>query len=78
MNKEPTKVDAHATADPEALVPAPLSGANHWIIVRPNGEHFLLEKEPLEGIQEWARGQDVVIWEYAFVRIVYPAQGKKK
>lgn len=43
-----------------------------WIVVRSNGEHHLLEREPLEGIDAWAKGQDVTIIEYGFSTIRYP------
>jgi hypothetical protein len=42
-----------------------------WIVVRPNGEHFLVEKEPLEGILGWAAGQHLVVLEYGFIGVVY-------
>lgn len=42
-----------------------------WIVVRSNGEHYLVEKPPLEGIEEWAKGQDVVILEYVFSNVAY-------
>jgi len=43
-----------------------------WLVIKPNGEHFLLEKEPLEGILAWANGQDVQVREYRFHHLVYP------
>jgi hypothetical protein len=43
-----------------------------WIVVRSNGEHHLLEKEPIEGIDVWAKGQDVTVIEYRFNLIRYP------
>jgi hypothetical protein len=45
---------------------------NIWIVVRSNGEHHLLEKEPNEGIDEWAQGQDVTVIEYGVKTIRYP------
>lgn len=49
--------------------------AKLWIVVRSNGEHYLLEKEPLEGLAAWAVGQDVIIREYVFLRLV-PTRGE--
>jgi len=43
-----------------------------WIVVRTNGEHHLLEKEPIEGIDAWAKGQDVTVIEYGFQKIRFP------
>lgn len=40
-------------------------------VVRDTGEHYLLEKEPLEGIENWVAGQNVIVLEYAFSRVVY-------
>lgn len=42
-----------------------------WIVCRPNGEHHLIEKEPLEGIDAWAKGQHVTVLEYDFERVTY-------
>jgi len=42
-----------------------------WIVVRSDGERFLVEKEPLEGIHAWAKGQFVTVLEYDFGRVIY-------
>jgi len=59
------------TVDPQELVPPPRAERKIWIVVRPNGEHFFLEKEPLDGLEAWALGQDVTILEYGFVRVAF-------
>jgi len=43
----------------------------NWIVVRADGERFFVEKEPLEGILEWAKGQFVTVLEYDFGRVIY-------
>lgn len=45
-----------------------------WIVVRENGEHYLLEREPLEGVARWAKGQNVTVLEYSFAKVVYPEE----
>ncbi len=52
--------------------------AKVWIVIQPSGEHFLLEKEPLEGIAKWAEGQSVVVHEYRHSKIVYPKTDGRK
>lgn len=42
-----------------------------WVIIHANGDHFTLEKEPLEGILVWAKGQAVTVREYTFSSVVY-------
>jgi hypothetical protein len=44
------------------------------MVVRPNGEHYFIEKEPLEGLLGWAAGQEVTVLEYTFTRVVYPKE----
>jgi hypothetical protein len=42
-----------------------------YVVVRSDGERFFVEKEPLEGIQAWAKGQFVTVLEYDFRAVVY-------
>lgn len=50
-----------------------------WVVFRPNGEQYVLLKEPLEGMENWARGQEVTVIEYGKTRQVWPAvEGEKK
>jgi hypothetical protein len=44
---------------------------NIWVVVQPTGEFHFLTKPPLEGFAEWAKGQDITVLEYKFVRHVY-------
>jgi len=37
-----------------------------WIVIRPSGERFHVDKEPDGGIVEWAKGLDVTVEEYEF------------
>lgn len=46
--------------------------ARVWIVIRSNGERFLVEREPLEGIVAWAAGQDVTVIEYTVLTVVHP------
>jgi hypothetical protein len=48
-----------------------------WIVVRPSGERHFIEKEPLEGIMTWARGQEVIVLEYWFHKMIYPRPGSE-
>jgi hypothetical protein len=43
-----------------------------WVIIRENGEHYLLEKAPLEGFDVWAKGQKVTVLEYTYSGRIYP------
>jgi hypothetical protein len=72
MTTRPT----HEPIDADPIVAVPRAAPSHWIVVRENGEHYHLEKPPLEGFEVWAAGQDVTVYEYAFVRVAY-AKGKK-
>ena len=47
---------------------------NIWIVVEPSGEFHFLTKAPLEGFDEWAKGQDITVLEYKFERFVYKKQ----
>lgn len=42
-----------------------------YVVVRSDGERFMVEKEPLEGIQAWAKGQFVTVLEYGSPAVVY-------
>jgi len=42
-----------------------------WIVVRADGEKFLVEKEPPAGIRAWAKGQFVTVLEYNFGGVIY-------
>jgi hypothetical protein len=43
-----------------------------WIVIEPTGLRHLVDKEPLEGILVWARGQQVTVIEYSAPLIVHP------
>ncbi len=45
-----------------------------WAIVGADGVRHYLVKEPLEGIEAWAKGQRVTIDEFHLTRRVYPPQ----
>ncbi len=42
-----------------------------YVVVNSDGEHFMLEKEPNEGILTWAKGQFVTVFEYGSPAVVY-------
>jgi len=42
-----------------------------WVVIRPNGEKYIVEREPLEGIDKWARGQNVVIAQFDYSGVRY-------
>ncbi len=52
-----------------------------WVVVQATGEFHFLTKAPLEGFDEWAKGQNITVLEYTFTRYVYkkhPAPPKPK
>ena len=52
-----------------------------WIVLSSNAERHIIEKEPIEGIQQWAAGQKgITVIEYDFKAVVYhaPAAAPKK
>jgi len=40
-----------------------------YVVVNSDGERFFVEKEPLEGIHAWAKGQFVTVLEYDFAAV---------
>lgn len=42
-----------------------------WIVIRPSGERDFLTKEPLEGLEAWAKGLDATIVRYGCPTVVY-------
>jgi hypothetical protein len=42
-----------------------------WLVIKPSGERHFIEKEPLGGVAEWAKGLDVTILEYQFAAVVH-------
>lgn len=42
-----------------------------WLVIKPSGERHFIEKEPLGGVAEWAKGLDVTILEYQFTAVVH-------
>jgi hypothetical protein len=50
---------------PDAVLPD--AGTRIWIVSH-GGENHLLVREPLGGIDEWARGVDATVREYRLVR----------
>lgn len=49
----------------------PRIGDKVWIVVRENGEHHTMEREPLEGMAKWAAGQRITVFEFTFARVVH-------
>lgn len=47
-----------------------------WVVVGPDGQRHFIEKEPLEGIDNWARGQNVVIDEFVFRARIHSKEKK--
>jgi hypothetical protein len=47
------------------------------VIFHDNGSEHVLEREPLEGIEKWAAGQNVTVHEYAYSRTPYSRLPKK-
>jgi len=47
-----------------------------WIVIMPSGEQHILDKEPIGGIEEWAKGLSVTILEFRFTRFVKRAAGE--
>jgi hypothetical protein len=47
------------------------------VIFHDNGSEHVLEREPLEGIEKWAAGQNVTVHEYPFSRTVYSRLPRK-
>jgi hypothetical protein len=68
----------HEPVDADPVVAVPRAAPALWIVVRENGEHYLLEKLPLEGLETWAAGQNVTIYEYRFVRVAYSKEKRPK
>jgi hypothetical protein len=48
-----------------------------WVVTRPSGEQYFVDKEPLEGMSRWAAGQDATVKEFRFVAVVYKPPPKK-
>jgi hypothetical protein len=42
-----------------------------YVVVRPGGEKSYVDKEPPEGILEWAKGLDVTIYEYRLAGVIH-------
>lgn len=49
-----------------------------WIVFKPSGERHYIDKEPLGGMTEWAKGLDVTVIEYRFGAVVHSPPAKKK
>lgn len=49
-----------------------------WIVVRSNGEKYFVDKEPLGGMTEWAKGVDALVIEYRFGDVIHRPPPKKK
>jgi hypothetical protein len=49
-----------------------------WIVVRSNGEKHFVDKEPLEGMTEWAKGTDALVTKYQFADVVHVPPPKPK
>jgi hypothetical protein len=62
---------SNTTSDPRPVPGRPPSAPpTIWIVVRPNGDRHFVEKEPLEGIHAWARGQNVTVLQYEFSTVL--------
>lgn len=47
-----------------------------WVVIRENGDQFVLYKEPLGGLEAWAAGQTVKVLEFTFTRVAYEKKAK--
>lgn len=59
-------------------VPPPGHPAKVWIIIRPSGERYYVDREPEEGIASWARGLDATITEYVFAAVRHTPPQRSK
>lgn len=48
-----------------------------WLVIWPNGERHVLQKEPMEGIVQWSKGVPATIVEYRFVAVTHTPPKKK-
>jgi hypothetical protein len=49
-----------------------------WLVLLPSGERHLLVKEPLEGIEVWARGQKITVLRYDLAAVVHTPPPEKR
>ncbi len=59
-------------------IPPPGMPERLWLVSRPNGDRFFVDREPLEGMREWAEGQVVTVLRYDFAGVVYDKRLKVK
>lgn len=50
--------------------PVPDKYGKMWVVIRAGGDRHPIDREPDEGIDEWARGQDVTVLEYTLTRVI--------
>jgi hypothetical protein len=48
-----------------------------WVVIGPDGQKHYVDTEPLEGMDNWARGQNVVIDEFVFRERIHPKVAPK-
>lgn len=63
-----TSESAASSAAPERVAPE----RKLWVVIGPDGQRHFLDREPLGGIEAWARGQNVVIDEFVFRTRIHP------
>lgn len=49
-----------------------------WLVIRADGQRHFVDKEPLGGMVEWAKGTDVLVVEYKFGAVVHTPKKKSK
>lgn len=49
-----------------------------WVVVRSGGDRHYIDREPDEGIEAWAKGQDILVLEYTLTRIIRQRPAKAK
>jgi hypothetical protein len=76
-SRSQTLASQPSPASPAPSLPAGLP-ARIWVVIRPSGETDYLRREPLGGIENWAKGLEATIVEYRFSKITHTAPTKKK
>ena len=49
-----------------------------WLVIRSDGQRHFVDKEPIGGMVDWAKGTDVLVVEYNFGAVVHTPPPKKK
>mgnify|MGYP001558853254 CR=1 FL=1 len=62
--------------DTPAFVP-PSKLKTLWVVIREGGDRHHIDREPDEGIEAWAKGQDIIVLEYTLTKVVHQRQPKK-